>query len=104
MKLLLASLLLFSVSAFAHETEECWGGPYWNLMEKSQRICNWQEQLFEQEAGVSCRLKTHNSPNVCWSNCYDANGRLAVKLRVDMTSDCRFGKVTFRKTHKTWYR
>lgn len=104
MKILIASLMLFSVSAFAHETESCWGGPYWTLMDKSQRICNWQEQVFEKENGVTCRLKYHNSPNVCYSNCVDPSGKLAAKLRVDMTSNCDFGTVKFQRTKATWYR
>lgn len=104
MKLLIASLMLVSATAFAHETESCWGGPYWTLMDKSQRICNWQEQKFGNEHGLSCNLKYHNDPNVCWSHCADANGKLVAKLRVDMTSNCDFGTVEFRKTKTTWYR
>ena len=104
MKLLFASLLLVSASAFAHETESCWGRPYWDLMDKSQRICNWQEGVFEQETGLTCRIRHHNDPNVCYSNCVDSTGRLTAQLRVDMTSDCNFGKVQFMRTKKTWYR
>lgn len=104
MKLIIAALILISTSAFAHETERCWGGPYWDLMEKSQRICNWKEQEFGNQNGLSCNLKHHNDPNVCWSNCTDAQGVLKAKLRVDMTSDCDWGKVEFRKTKVTWYR
>lgn len=105
MKLLIASFILVSaVSAFAHETERCWGGPYWNLMEKSQRICNWKGGEFEQANGLSCNLKWHNDPNVCWNDCTDSNGALKARQRVDMTSDCDWGTVEFRKTKVTWYR
>ena len=106
MKLLIASLILFtaSVSAFAHETERCWGGPYWNLMDKSQAICNWKGGEFEQQNGLSCNVKWHNDPNVCWNDCIDANGALKARQRVDMTSDCDRGSVEFRKTKVTWYR
>jgi hypothetical protein len=104
MKFIIALMVLSSAAAFAHETERCWGGPYWDLMEKSQRICNWQEQQFGNENGLSCNLKYHNDPNVCWSECKDAQGALKAKLRVDMTSDCDWGKVDFRRTKVTWYR
>jgi hypothetical protein len=105
MKLFIASLLLVTAaSAFAQESERCNGGQYWALMEQSQRICNWQAQVFEQQTGLSCSLKWHNSPTVCWNNCVDANGMLKARQRVDMTGDCDWGKVEFRKTKVTWYR
>lgn len=104
MKLLVASLILVSVSAFAHETERCWGGPYWTLMEKSQAICNGKAGEFEQQNGLSCKLKWHNDPNVCWNDCTDASGSLKARQRVDMTSDCDWGTVEFRRTKVTWYR
>lgn len=104
MKILIASLLFVSASAFAQQTERCWGGPYWELMEKSQRICNWQAQVFEQQSGLSCSLRTHNSPTVCWNNCVDQTGALKAKLRVDMTADCDRGRVEFVRTKTTWYR
>jgi hypothetical protein len=104
MKFLGATLFLISASAFAQETEICFGSAYWKLMDKSQRICNWQEQVFGNEHGLSCNLKHHNDPNVCYSQCIDATGRLVAKLRVDMISDCDFEIVQFRKTKTTWYR
>lgn len=104
MKFFIAILMLASVSAFAQERESCWGGPYWDLMDKSQRICNWQAQIFEQQNALSCKMKWHNNPNVCWNDCVDANGTLKARLRVDMTSDCDWGKVEFRRTKTTWYR
>ena len=104
MKLLLAAFVLISTSAFARETESCWGGPYWALMAKSERICNTQAQMFESQHNLSCRIKYHNDPNVCWSDCSDANGTRVARLRVDMTSNCNFGNVDFHKTKTTWYR
>lgn len=104
MKLIITALILLSSSAFAHENERCWGGPYWTLMDKAQRICNYQAQLFEEQNNLSCSLKWHNSPNVCWNDCVDGNGSLKARLRVDMTSDCDWGTVEFRKTKTTWYR
>lgn len=104
MKFLVLSLVLLSASAFAHERESCWGGPYWDLMEKSQRICNWQEGLYEQESGLKCKIKYHLDPGICESLCVDADGRVAAKLKVSMTSDCRMGTVQFRKVKKIMYR
>lgn len=104
MKFLIVSLVLMSASAFAHERGNCWGGPYWSLMEKSQRICNWQEQVFEQESGMTCKLKHHNDPGICESICTDADGRVAAKLKTSMTYDCRMGTIEFRKVKKIWYR
>jgi hypothetical protein len=105
MKLLIASLILFAAhSSFAQETERCWGGPYWDLMDKSQRICNFEAQKFGETNGLSCDLKWHNSPTVCWNDCTDANGKLAARLRVDMTADCDWGWVKLQRTKTTWYR
>jgi hypothetical protein len=104
MKLLLAAFVLISTSAFATENESCWGGLYWALMEKSERICHTQAQMFESQHNLSCRIKYHNSPNVCWSDCSDANGTRIARLRVDMSSICDFGSVYFHKTKITWYR
>jgi hypothetical protein len=104
MKIFIASLLLVSVSTFAQENEGCWGGPYWNLMDKSQRICNYQGQLLGQQTGLECNIKWHNSPNVCWNDCTDSFGKLRARQRVDMTSDCTMETVEFRKTKTTWYR
>jgi hypothetical protein len=96
--------MFFSITVSAGENESCWGGPYWTLMEKSQRICQYQEQHFGNTNGVSCYLKYHNDPNVCYSQCIDAGGKLVAKLRVDMTSDCTIGIVNFVKIKTTWYR
>jgi hypothetical protein len=104
MKLLLASLILISANAFSGESEWCWGGPYWALMDKSQRICNYQEQVFGNANGLSCHLRYHSDPNVCYSECRDVNGKLTAKLRVDMTSDCSLGLVYFIKNKITWLR
>ncbi len=104
MKFLIATLVLISASAFANENEGCWGGPYWTLMDKSQRICNYQGQIFGEQNGLSCDLKWHNSPNVCWNDCVDSSGSLKARLRVDMTSDCERGVVNLRRTKTTWYR
>jgi hypothetical protein len=65
MKRIIPTLILGFATAFAHETESCWGGPYWDLMEKSQRICNWREGVFQEETGKTCRIRRHNDSNVC---------------------------------------
>ncbi len=103
MKSIFAFLVLISSTAFAQENEYCYGGPYWALMEKSQRICHEKSDNFGHQNGVVCQLKWHNNPNVCWSDCKDAAGKLRVRIRVDMTSDCNTGEVFFLRTKKTWY-
>lgn len=104
MKLMMIFLVIFSVNSFGGESEGCWGEPYWELMEKSQRICNYQEQILGNKYTLSCNLKYHNDPNVCYSYCIDGNRNLVAKLRVDMISDCSAGVVEFKKTKTTWYR
>ena len=104
MKIILGFALLISTSAFAHETESCWGGPYWTLMDKSLRICHATIQQFENQNSVACKVDHHNSPSVCFTSCRDNAGVRVAKVRVDMTYNCDHGSVKYRKTKITWYR
>lgn len=104
MKTIMLILSLFSFETFAQQTDWCMGGPYWDLMEKSERICGAQAVSFEQQTGLSCSRRWHNSPNVCWNDCVNGDGSLVARLRVDMTSNCESGQVWFLRTNTTWYR
>lgn len=101
MKFILALLVISSVSAFAHETDRCNNGPYSNMMDKALRICHYELQKFENEHGVSCQVDHQPSPTVCFNSCRTNQGSLFAKVRVDMTADCDWQVVKYRKTKIT---
>ena len=104
MKFILAVLALSSVTAFAQERGNCNGSEYWNIMDKSLRVCHFELQKFENEHGVSCKVDYHNTPTVCFNSCTKADGSLFAKVRVDMTASCMYQTVQYRKTKITYYR